>query len=73
MIESVIFLLHYRIIDPNQGIEAYIHFCLGTISFLHLALLHLALKATPKVIMPNVISSEYSGDFNYVVHMISVS
>ena len=30
--ESVIFLLHFRIRDPNQGIENYKHFWLGTIS-----------------------------------------
>ena len=35
------------------------HFWLGIISLLHLALLHMALSATPNVITLNVISSEY--------------
>ena len=60
IIESVIFLLHFCIRDPNQGIENYKHFWLETISLIHLALLHLAFSATPNVITPNVISSEYS-------------
>ena len=56
IIESVIFLLHLRIRSPNQGIENYKHFWLETISLLHLALLHLALSATPNVTTHNLCS-----------------
>ena len=52
IIESVIFLLHFRIHDPCQGIENYKHFWLETMSLLHLALLHLALSETLNVITP---------------------
>ena len=38
IIESVIFLLHFQIPDPNQGIEIYKQFWLGTISLLHLSI-----------------------------------
>ena len=38
IIENDIFLFHFRIRDPDQGIETYKHFWLGTISLLHLAL-----------------------------------
>ena len=62
IIESVIFLLHYHIRDPNQGIEAYKYFWLETIS-----LLHLALSATPNVITPKVINIVY-----YIWHRITL-
>ena len=40
----------------HQEIEAYEHFWRGTISLLHLALLHVVLSATPNVITPNVMN-----------------
>ena len=46
IIEIVVFLLYFRLPDPNQGIQTYKHFWLGIIILLHLALLHLALSAT---------------------------
>ena len=58
IIESVIFLLHFRIPAPNQGIENYKQFLLETLGLLYLTLFHLALSATPNVTTPNLISSE---------------
>ena len=48
------FFIHFRLPEPKQEIETYEHLWLGAIS-----LLHLALSATPNVITPNVISSDY--------------
>ena len=35
IIESVLFLLHFHLPDPNQEIETFKHFWLETISLLH--------------------------------------
>ena len=53
-------------LEPNQEIETYEHFWLGTITVLHKPSLHLALSATPNVITPNVIN--YFITFGVVLH-----
>ena len=45
IIEGIIFLLHFCLPDRYQGIETYKHFWFGTISLLHLVVLHLVLRA----------------------------